>query len=476
MWILSLFMKVLFINPVTPPELFPVKMSMGVAGLSAVLKEKGHATSLVCPHVFSEEKISDKINEFKPDLIAVSSVTDQIKLAEKIISFINDKHKLPIILGGNHATVAPEESININGLFGICIGEGDYALLDLVEALEQKKDYSKIENFWFRINDQIIKNPLRSLVQDLDSLPFPDRSIFDGIIDTKDELEFMGSRGCPYQCSYCINRTLMNVYKDCGKYVRFRSVDNILKEIKEALKKYKTSKILFHDDTFTLDKKWLREFTAKYPKEIGMPYVANGRVETMDEEVVKMLKDSDCAEIKIGVEVGNEKLRKKILNRHMTNEQIINVFSLCKKYGLPATSFNMVGLPYETEENIRETITLNKKIKPLRMGVSVFRPYPGTEIYELCKKKGWISGREIVSYFEDISILDMPQLSNSKITYHYKIFKLAVYHPMLVFFVKFLLKIRLYDFFWKSFKEIRKITVKLLSRKQKDFLQKILKI
>ena len=469
-------MKVLFINPVTPPELFPVKMSMGVAYLSAVLKEKRHVTNLICPYSFSERDISDKIEEFKPDLIAVSSVTDQIELAKKIVNFIYGKYKLPIILGGNHATVDPEGSIAIKGLLGICIGESEEALLELVEALEQKKDYSKIKNFWFKINGKIVKNPIRVLIQDLDKMPFPDRDLFDGLIDTTDELEFMGSRGCPYQCSYCINRTLMKAYRGCGKYVRFRSVDNLLAEIKQALSKYKTAKILFHDDTFTLDKKWLKEFSDKYPKEIGMPYVANGRVETMDEEVVKLLKESGCVEIKIGVEVGNEELRKKVLNRNMTNEQIINVFRLCKKYGLLATSFNMVGLPYETEENVKETIALNKKIKPLRMGVSIFRPYPGTELYGVCKKNGWISDRKIVSYFEDVSILNMPQLPVSKIRYYYKLFRLGVYHPVLFVFAKVLYKIGLYGVIEKIVKVARGIVVKSLSRKQKDFLQRVLRV
>jgi len=468
-------MNILFINPVTPPGIFPVQMSMGVAYISAVLKKAGHSTKLVMPYAFSEKQVSGKIDEFRPELVLVSSVTDQIGLAEKIINFVYDKYQLPIILGGTHAIVAPEESINIKGLLGICIGEGEEAALELADAMEQKKDYSKIRNLWLKTGNKTIKNPLRQLIQDLDKLPFPDREIFEEI-DTKDELEFMGSRGCPFQCSYCVNRALRNAYKGCGTYVRIRSVDNLIAEIKQALKTYKTAKILFHDDTFTLDKKWLREFCEKYPKEIGMPYAANGRVETMDEEMVRMLKESGCVEIKIGVETGNEELRTKILNRHMSNEQIINVFNLCKKHKLAATSFNMIGLPYETEKNVKETIALNKKIKPLRMGVSIFRPYPGTELYNVCKKNSWISPRKVSSYFEDVSILDMPQLPAKKIHYYHKIFKLAVYHPISALFVNVLIKTGLYPSVGWLFKSAKNIAVKVLSRKQKDFLQRVMKI
>jgi radical SAM superfamily enzyme YgiQ (UPF0313 family) len=464
-------MKVLFINPVTPPHIFKVQLSMGVAYLSAVLKAKKHKTDLLCPYRFDASMISAKINEFKPDFVMVSTVSDQFGLAKKIINYISLRFNLPIIMGGTHPTVYPEESIKVKGVTGICIGEGEEALVEFVE----KYPKTNIKNFWFNKNGKVIKNPIRPLMQDLNKLPFPDRTIFDKYVDTSDEIEFMGSRGCPYQCSYCVNKVLQDMYKGKGRYVRFRSVDNLIKEIKEVLSKYKTAKILFHDDTFTLDKKWLREFASKY-KAIKKPYIANGRVETLDEEIIKLLKESGCVELKIGVESGNDRIRKQILHRNMTNKQIIEAFRLCKKYGILATSFNMIGLPGETEKEIKDTIALNKKIKPFRMGVSIFKPYPGTELYNICIDNKWISKRSNISYFEDNSVLDLPTISHKKIEYYYKIFKLSVYHPILVQFVKVLIFLRVYDPLIKLLSAIKRQVAKALTREQKDKIMKILKI
>ncbi|MCK5282651.1 MAG: radical SAM protein [Nanoarchaeota archaeon] len=451
-------------------------MSFGTAYLSAVLKKEGHQTSLICPYMFNPTGVSRKIEDFKPQMVVVSSVSDQFELSKKIIGFIYDKYSLPIVIGGVHPTVDPDECMDVRGVLGVCIGEGEYALLEFVDLLEKKKDYSRVKNFWFKKENKIIKNTVRPLIQDLDSLPFPDRELFDGYADTSNEIEFMGSRGCPYQCSYCINKVLQTIYKGYGKFVRFRSVDNLLREIKEVLKKYKSPKILFHDDTFTLNKVWLREFSEKYPKEIGKPYIANGRIETLDEESIKLLKKSGCIELKIGVESGNDRVRRKILDRQMTNERIIDVFRLCKKYGILATSFNMIGIPGETEEDIKDTIELNRRIMPFRMGVSIFKPYKGTLLYTICKENGWISNRKVSSYFEARSTLNLPTISHKKIKYYYKIFKLSVYHPILVQFAKGLIFIGLYDFLVGFLSRVRRFSVKFLTRKQKDVIMKILKI
>jgi radical SAM superfamily enzyme YgiQ (UPF0313 family) len=468
-------MNVLIIYPVTPPEIFRVEFNIGIASISACLKKAGHKTSLLCIWKFEEDKVEEKIKNFNPKLIAFSTVSDQFELTKEIVKFIHANHKIPIIIGGTHAMVAPEECIELDGVIGVCIGEGEEAIVELANYIEKEEDYSKVRNFWIKKDGKIIKNPQRPLIKDLDALPFPDRELFKGYIDTSNEIEFMGARGCPYQCSYCINKVLQNSYGIAG-FVRYRSVDNLIKEIKEVLSKYRSPKILFHDDTFTLNKKWLSEFAEKYPKEIRLPYIANGRVETLNEDIIQLLKSSGCIELKIGVESGNEKIRREVLKRNMSNEQIINAFRLCRKYGILATSFNMIGIPGESEKEIKDTIELNKKIKPFRMGVSIFRPYKGTELYNLCKKNGWISNRKVVSYFEEESILDLPTISHKRLIYYYKIFKLSVYHPILVQFVKALIFIGIYDPLVKVLLALRRFVAKQLSREQKDFLMKILKI
>lgn len=475
-------MRILFINPITPPKITKVRISLGVAYLSAALKKAGHTTKLLCPWKFNTGEISNKIEKFKPEIVAFSTVSDQFELAKKIISFIHNKYSLPIVLGGTHPTVAPEECINVEGIRGICIGEGDEAIVEFVDLFQKKKNYLKTKNFWFKEKKAIIKNKIRPLIQNLDSLPFPDRDLFSEYISISDVIvEFMASRGCPFQCSYCVNKVLQGYYGLAG-FVRYRSVNNLLKEIKEVLTKYRQTHsgqspktITFHDDTFTLNKKWLEEFSDKYEKEIKQPYAVNGRVETINDGVILLLKKSGCVELKIGLESGNERIRREMLGRPMSNKQIINAFNLCRKYGLLTSSFNMIGIPGESEKEIKDTINLNRKIKPSVVGVSIFRPYPGTKLYNICKENGWISNRKAVSFFEGVSVLDLPTITHEKISYYYKIFQPSIYRPTAVPFIKLLIFMRLYDSLLKLRLFTKSFMVEHLSREQKDFLMKALK-
>jgi len=465
------------VYPVNPPHLFTIAFSQGIGFLSASLKKQGHKTDLLLLYELDKEKIDNLINNFEPKLIAISTVTDQLELSKKIIDYIYKKYKLPIILGGAHPTVCPKEAIRIPHILGISIGEADEALLEFITLLEKNKDYTKTKNFWFKKNNKIIRNPVRPLIQNLDKLPFPDRTIFNKYIKYDGEYNFMGSRGCPFQCTYCINAFMMKLYKGKGRYVRYRSVDNLLDEIEDVMKKNKIITVMFDDDTFILNKVWLREFSEKYPKKIGIPFVCNARAEIMDKEIAKLLKKAGCSEVKFGIESGNHFIRSKILKRNMTNKQIKDAFNLTKKYGMRVTSFNMIGLPCETEKTILDTIKLNRAVNPYRMGASIFRPYPGTESYDLCRKKGWISKRKVSSYFDDISILDQPSISKEKIKYYYKIFRISAWHPMISPFFKFIAKTKV-----TKDKSIYDVVLSMksyisskLTRKQRDFLMKYMK-
>ena len=470
-------MNVLFIYPVNPPELFTIQFSQGIGFLSAALKKAGHKTDLLLLYDVNKKDIAKKIAGFRPDLIAISSVTDQIELSKDIIKHIYEKYKLPIILGGVHPTVKPEECIRIPHLIGICIGEADEALPEFVDLLERKKDYTKTMNFWFKKDKKIIRNQVRPLIQNLDKLPFPDRNIFNKYLKYDGEFEFIGSRGCPFQCTYCINSFMMNLYKGKGKYVRYRSVDNLLKEIEEVRKNNKITSVMLDDDTFILNKEWLREFADKYPRYIRIPFVCNARADRLDEETAKLLKKAGCFEVKVGVESGNDSIRSKILKRPMTNRQIRDAFKVIKKYEMKATSFNMIGMPYETEKEIWDTIKLNRDIKPYRMGVSVFRPYPGTDSYRLCKEKGWVSNRKVRSYFDEVTVLDQPSIPKEKLRYYYRIFRISAWHPIIAPFFRLIARVKISKD--KSFYDIvlsmKSYVSSKLTRKQRTFLMKYIK-
>lgn len=416
-------MKILFIAPLS----YPVFLFQ-IASLSSFLKANGHETSyleLILKENLdrkNKQKITRKINNFKPDLIGISSYQLTFDWVKQICNFVKSKFKMPIIIGGYHATLAPEEVIKYKAVDIICRGEGEYPLLELMESMKKKKKRHNIKNLWFKKGKKVIKNEIRPLIENLDSLPFMDREMLDyqkhlDEGNKKRYLAVMGSRGCPFNCSYCSNYALRSIYPNKSKYVRLKSVDNIIKEIKKALKKYSFEGVSFEDDTFTLYEDWIKEFCKKYKKEIGLDFRCNARPETASLESLKQLKDAGCEYISIGIESGDEKIRKIILRRQITNKQIKNVFRNAKGVGLKVRSFNMVGLPYETRLSLLKTIYLNFVVAPYQVQTTIFYPFKGTDLGNLCYEKKWVNKereKKLKLYAND-SVLDLPNLSRIEI-------------------------------------------------------------
>ncbi len=404
----------------------------GIGTMSAMLKQDGVNTGLLCVGDISPEEINQKLNDFEPDLIGISSMSCFAYKIPEVICHIRKRFKGSIILGGVHATVAPEKAIDIPGLSGIVIGDGELPLLEFVNCMKHNRNHKQINSFWFREEGKIIRNPIRDKAGDLDSFPFSDRELFDynSLLIENPVAEFMCSRGCPFQCSYCVNTELNKMYNGKGKSVRYRSIEHIITEIKEVASKYARMKqIEFHDDTFTLRKEWLKEFCKTYKREIGLPFACNVRPGTIDDETPLLLKEANCIEVRIGIEAGNDFIRNNILKRNLSKGNIIKDFKKFKDVGIRTWAFNMIGIPYETVSMIEETIHLNKLVSPDFAQVSVFVPYPGTETLRICEEKGWLTDRITETYFQNESPLDLPTLTVKQIAYYNRIFRWRVMYP-----------------------------------------------
>lgn len=419
----------------------PKDISEGLGIISAILKREGHETLLLdSTFGLKKEEVIRKTKKFDPDLLFVTTATNDFENTKKICRLVRKIKPILTVAGGFHPTIAPEETIQQDCFDIVCVGEGEGAVLDLIKSLEKGKLNTKIKNLWLKKNNKIIKNPIRNLEEDLDFLPFPDREIYDYEKYLKwnhGTATFITTRGCPFNCTYCINHFLANMYKGKGKYVRFRSVDNILEEIKQVLKKYgeKIKNLEFYDDTFTLDKKRIKEFCERYPKEIGLPFNVNARVNATSKEIFQMLKKAGCVRVSIGVESGDPIIRNKILRRNMTAKQVVETFKWAKQMGLKTYSFNMVGIPFETKESIQKTIKLNRIIKPDYIGVSIFNAFKGTESYDLVKKHGWLKDTYATSYFRESNIkhpnFTSRQLIRIRTTFGFKVF--ITYKPIRAF-------------------------------------------
>ena len=398
-------MRVLLIYPNIIES--PKEISYGLASVSACLKEDKHQVNLIDTTFGgrNDEEIMQQVNAFRPELVCITIATNDFTYGMHILDIIREKYPhVPTIAGGFHATVAPEETLMQKNVDMVCVGEGDMPIRDIAQMIEKKEKRTDILNIWFKKDGKIIPNAQRQL-PNLDELPIPDRGLFNfqrytdwhGGVAT-----VISTRGCPYPCTYCINRKQKEIYKGNGLFVRYKSVDKLLAEIKGIKDHYRINEILFNDDTFTLDPRRIKEFCEKYPVIIGkLPFTINGRVNTVTRDMLTILGKAGCARINMGVECGNPRIRNEILERDMTDEQIIQTFRWAKEAGIKTYAFNMIGLPYETRENIQETIELNRKINPDFIGVSIFTAFPGTPLYDLAKKNGWLADEYSSSYFQD---------------------------------------------------------------------------
>ena len=421
-------MKILFVySDIGGPEHYGArKYYSGLGSLSAVLKAAGHRTRLIyVQRELSRDEFLAEVEQDMPDLVGFSTTTHQYPYIERYASFLKEAHPaLPLVCGGTHPTLVPEEVLASPHFDIVCVGEGEYPLRDLAERLERGQDYADVPNLWLKRNGEAIRNPLRPLIANLDELPYADRELFDfdAILAANEGwVDMLSGRGCPYNCSYCCNPGLKQRYAGLGRYVRFRSVEHVLGELRALRARYPIRILNFQDDTFTLDREWTLEFCHAYRAEFDYPFWINTRVERiLDEELVKALAEARCAGIRVGVENGDETLRASVLKRRMSNAEIIAAFRLVHRYGLKAYACNMIGIPGETPQSIAATIALNRQLEPDEFQFSVFYPYPMTELYETCVAQGLIKpGARLHSYYSQESVLQLPTLTDEQLAQGY---------------------------------------------------------
>jgi radical SAM superfamily enzyme YgiQ (UPF0313 family) len=416
-------------------------IQLGISYISSVLKNEGHQTQLVVLGSNNRWRDSLKllnthVDEFDPQLVCLTSVASQYPFIKKIASTIKtqwtDKY---LILGGAHATLNPSEVID-DQFDSICIGEGEYPILDLCGQLEAGTIPHGIANLWIKSSDgSIERNASRPFLQDIDSLPFPDRAMWTPWMKEQPdtELSVLLGRGCPYECTYCCNHALKKVAP--GNYVRFRSPENIIKELAYIHSTYPTqSKIFFEVESIAINKTWLMElcsqleaFNATVDKFIS--YRANFRIspQSKDEKIFLAFKKANFYRINIGLESGSARIRREILNRNYSNEDFLEVASMARNAGLQFSVFNMIGLPGETYDDYLETVSVNRQCQPDMHYTGIFFPYPGTELYDMCVREGYIKTLPNYRLERSRAVVDYPQFSRHQIQKAFTWFNYHVY-------------------------------------------------
>jgi radical SAM superfamily enzyme YgiQ (UPF0313 family) len=384
---------------------------LGVGYIASFLRSHGHEVRLfVDPQYFNDENISIRclharfdykktivpaLKAFAPDLIGFSVVSDFYPWACQMAGLIKKEIPAPIIFGGIHPTSVPERVIKNNCVDMVCVGEGEYPMLELVQSLSAgTPDYS-IKNIWFKKNGAVIKNEQRNLIGDLNTLPFPAKDLFYSQSPHLAQCYYiMASRGCAYSCSYCCHSVLRQGCRGKGAYFRQRQVDNVLDELKAAKKQYKIRYVRFFDDSLGLNLAWLKEFCEKYPREVGLPFICYMYPSHVSAEAARLLKTAGCCEVEIGVQSLNEDLSRTVLNRNMSVRTIANAIDMLKKENIRLVADNIVGLPGQKESDIVHLAQFYNQRRVNRIYFFWLRYYPGTKITEYAKERGILSAED----------------------------------------------------------------------------------
>ena len=358
----------------------------------------------------------DLLTRYQPEIIGVHCNSPEYELfCEDLLGAIPESVSKPfIIVGGCHATVAPKETIANSLIDAICIGEGEAAWNELLSRFTAGQDITTIKNLWVRKNSQIHKNPVARLLPEellwdteLDISFFDDRHIlsaFDGKLYRRGQIEL--SRGCPYNCTYCVNSGFKKVYHGLGKFVRTRPFENMKKSMAKLIK-LGSQMIQFQDECFlAVSTAKLQKFLGWYAKEVKLPMMVQTRPETVTEEKIRLLAEMKIpVQLSLGIESGSPRILKDICHRNMEPELVIDAFSLIKKYNIRTSGFTMVGFPTETREEVFDTINLVRKCQIDVSIMSTFFPFPGIPLRKYCMEKGFITGQEKTRKFTGKSIL-----------------------------------------------------------------------
>lgn len=385
------------------------------------------------------EDFSKMVDDYRPDLIAVSMTEDMFKLGLSLLRHLGDKRP-PTIAGGVFPTSAPEVVLSNKEFDMVCVGEGEDTLLEVCETMARGGDASNIRNLCISKNGSIQRNPMRPL-RDLGSQPIQyldafDSSLFyrpmDGRVYKFICVEI--HRGCPYTCGFCNSPNNNRMYRESnlGSHFRTKPVKNILMELDYLVNEWHPEYVYMVSDNFLMfPTEEFKELAKGYMK-YRIPFWCNSRPETVTEGKMELLREMNCSRMNIGIEHGNEGFRRRMLARNVSNERISEAVRIASASGIPIVVNNIVGFPDETRELIFDSIKFARSLRHYTYdnGAFIFAPYHGTALRDYCLRKGYISPDLIVTGdITEGSLLKMPQITNDEIRGLARTFPLYVRMP-----------------------------------------------
>lgn len=353
----------------------------------------------------SYEQIKEKIEEASPNIVGITCPSpsfNHVKEIARIAKGINPEIK--VVLGGPHPTAFPREVAGLENIDFVVRGEGESTFTELIKALQSRQpSFQQIPGLAFKAGGQVLLTAERSLIENLDEIPFPARDLFDlSVYDsavTKKVSRFKStsiitSRGCPYDCIHCISKLVWR------RQVRYRSLGNIMAEMEECVKRFGIGETNFYDDTFTIDKKRVIQICrAMRERKLNLSWICFGRVNTIDRELVEEMKLAGCKKVSFGLESGSQRILD-LMRKNATIEMARQAVEIVDQAGLNIHASFMLGNVGETAATVRETINFAKSLPLDNATFFITAPFPGTDLYKIALAGGYINEQ---THWEDFA-------------------------------------------------------------------------
>jgi radical SAM superfamily enzyme YgiQ (UPF0313 family) len=424
--------KVVLVNPPPLQGVFHHHpyLPMGLAYLAAVIEEKGNqVTVLDClAEGIDQNQLKQKLAMSTPDVIGISSMTPMV--LSTLMAAKGAKEACPdaaIVLGGPHATFMDKELLVAEPAVDVVVrGEGEVTFAELTQRIVNGVGLNSADGITYRHQNQIVQNPSRDYIQNLDELPFPAYKQF-----PLEKYRLFGklffpvitSRGCPFQCNFCTTSRIL------GRQYRVRSPQNIGHELELLKREYDADSFTFYDDTLTLDKKRLYDICDEIKsRKINIPWDCQTRADKVSEEMFAKMKSTNCQQVFFGIESGCQNILNAV-NKRTTVEQNETAIKMAKKSGLFVAISIIIGYPGETAEMRKETFDFIRRVEPDDVYLCIATPYPGTELRKEVEQLDYKMSSDWSHYDTTTPVFENPLLSDEEALRIRKEFYNSFYSP-----------------------------------------------
>ena len=372
--------------------------ALGLSYLAAVLECQGVEVQLMPCQVLglTEEQIAGRISDFQPDLVGITTTTENRFQSFHLAALVKQIHPpVRVILGGPHLNATAVDTLrHIESVDGVVVGEGEQTVVDLVSALRSGGTLEGIQGLAYRRGDQVVENPRRPLIPDLDTLPLPARHLepwdrYDCSMEVPGRgllpaANMMTSRGCPFDCNFCA--TPIN----WGRKVRGLSPERVIAEIEHLIERYRARVIWFYDDTFNYDPRRLRRICDLIrQRDLDIRWYCEVRVDLLSKADLELMVRSGCYYIGFGVETASQRISREIIGKKVDLPKALQVVEWCREFGITANPFFIFSHPTETWTEARETIEVIERIRDrCDVSASILHIYPGTPLEERARREG----------------------------------------------------------------------------------------